>query len=218
MTNSAYKAVMFDLDGTLLDTYDLILSSSRYCTQQVMNKTFSEEFYMSNIGRPLDAVVATYSDDKDLQKEMIKVYREHNESIHDKKVKEFEGIAALLHNLHEVEYKEAVVTSKKRELAERGLTLFHYDSYMEFVIGAYDCTEHKPEPGPVLLGAKKLGFSPQECLYVGDSPFDIQAGNAAGCDTAAVLWGMFTLEELQKCNPTYICKTPQELADILLSV
>ncbi len=210
------KAVFFDLDGTVMDTNDLILSSSRHCTQVVLGKTFSDEFYLAENGKPLETVIASFSDDIELQKEMLRVYREHNVSHNDEMVKEFPGMSDVIKGLYDAGFKEGVITSKISNLANHTLGLFGYDKYLEFIIGATDCLVHKPAPDPVLMGVEKLGLKPSECVYVGDSPFDIQAGKAAGCISIAVLWGMFSEEILRNENPDFVCKKPQELKELFL--
>ena len=84
-------------------------------------------------------------------------------------------------------------------------------SYFDFLIGPDDFPEHKPEPGPVLEGCRRMGFNPANCVYVGDSPFDIHSGNGAGTTTIAVLWGMFTREKLAVENPDIYCETVSDL-------
>ena len=86
---------------------------------------------------------------------------------------------------------------------------------MKCLVGADDCEPNKPDPAPVVMGARLLGLEPPECLYVGDSPFDIRAGNAAGCPTVAVLWGMFGEDELRTENPTYVIRTFSELVSLV---
>ena len=210
------KAILFDLDGTVVNTNDLILSSSRHCTQVVLGKTFSDEFYKAEVGKPLDDVIASFSNDVNLQKEMIRVYREHNVSCNDEMVKEFPDMRRVIDSFYNAGFKEGVITSKITSLAKHTLSLFGYDKYFEFVIGANDCKEHKPAPGPVRMGIEKLGLDPSECVYVGDSPYDIQAGKAAGCISVGVLWGMFSKEKLLEQNPDFICSNPTEIKELFL--
>ena len=210
------RGVLFDLDGTILDTGDLILASSRYCTQQVLGKTFSDEFYKAENGKPLDYIIATFTDDTKLQEEMIKVYREHNVAHNDQMIKAYSGMEDIFAALQARGVKQGVVTSKITKLAKHSLSLFGFDKFLEFVIGAYDCKEHKPQPGPVLMGVERMGLCPSECIYIGDSPYDIEAGSSAGCATIGVLWGMFDEEKLSAAKPDFICKTTSELKSLLV--
>lgn len=108
-----------------------------------------------------------------------------------------------------------VVTSKRHAMAQRGLEMSGIADHFQCLIGHDDWPEHKPAPGPILRGCELLGVAPECSLYVGDSPFDIQAGNAAGCATAAALWGMFPREALAAERPTFMCDSLTELADRL---
>ncbi len=108
-----------------------------------------------------------------------------------------------------------VVTSKRHAMVARGLEMSGIADYFEFLIGHDDWPEHKPALGPVLHGCDLLGLAPGQCMYIGDSPYDIQAGSAAGCTTVAALWGMFSREELEAQDPDIECETLSDLADKL---
>jgi pyrophosphatase PpaX len=83
--------------------------------------------------------------------------------------------------------------------------------YFDVIVTADDTSEHKPKPTPILLALERLGAEPEAAIYVGDSPFDIEAGNAAGTATAAVTWGIFSRADLQASRPTYVLSRPQEI-------
>ena len=97
----------------------------------------------------------------------------------------------------------------------RGLDLCGLTGYFAFLIGSDDWPEHKPHPGPVAHGCERLGLAPQTCLYVGDSPFDMQSGSGAGCATAAALWGMFPQIVLEAERPTYVCAHGTDVPPLL---
>ena len=122
---------------------------------------------------------------------------------------------ALLERFQAAGIPMGVVTSKRHAMAQRGLEMSGIAGYFQFLIGHDDWPEHKPAPGPILRGCELLGTAPERSLYVGDSPFDIQAGNAAGCATVAALWGMFPREALAAERPTFMCDSLTELADRL---
>lgn len=212
---SAVKAVIFDNDGTLVDTYDLILASFRYATREVLGAVPSEEKLMAKVGQPLATQVKDFTDDEALQERLLTVYREHNHKTHDEAIAIYPEVPELLRRLHDAGYKMGVVTSKKRELASHGLELFDILKYMDFVIGCDECPQHKPDPAPVALGCEMLGLAPQHCIYVGDSPFDLQAANGAGCISAAALWGMFPREVLEAEHPALVLEKPLDLLEYL---
>ena len=211
------KAVLFDLDGTLIDTYNLILASFQYATKMVLGKTIPDDELMKKVGQPLSTQMWDWTGDQDVHDELLRVYREFNHAAHDANVRSFEGMGALLASLKEKGLLLGVVTSTLHWLANRGLEVCGLDQYMNILIAPDDFPDaHKPDPGPVLYAVEQLGLSPDECWYVGDSPFDIAAGNAAGCATAAVTWGMFTEGQLQKENPTVMCTTMGQLSKALM--
>ncbi len=205
------SAVLFDNDGTLVDTHDLLLTSFQYATKEVLGEVFSEEMYMKGVGTPLADQMFDFTDDPAEAKELLSVYRKYNKSIHDRMIKPFEGMDQALAQLKDAGLRLGVVTSKLHSLAWHGLEVTGLSSYFDFLIGPDDFPEHKPEPGPVLEGCRRMGFDPANCVYVGDSPFDIHSGNGAGTTTIAVLWGMFTREKLAVENPDIYCETVSDL-------
>lgn len=209
------RGILFDNDGTLVDTRELLLVSFRHSTEQVLGRTFPDEVLLHGVGTPLAVQMGDFSDDLEVQRELLRVYREYNHSIHDEMIRPFADVPAGLAALEERGFPMGVVTAKMRWLAWHGLEVTGLARYFACCIGADDCERHKPHPDPILLGCERLGFEPSECLYVGDSPYDIEAGNAAGCMTAAVLWGMFPEDELRAQNPTFVCADFEELLDAI---
>lgn len=216
MTAHDIKAILFDLDGTLLDTHDLLLAAFRYATRTVLNKVIPDKVLMAKVGQPLDAQMWDFTNDVSVHDELCRVYRAHTDTLHDDMVKPFPDTALMLERLKEADIPLGVITSKRHELAARGLGLFDLNGYFNFLIGADDWPSHKPHPGPVLHGCDLLGLSCRACLYVGDSPFDMQAGTSAGCPTAAALWGMFPREVLAAQHPTFMCSQGTEIPQLLI--
>lgn len=200
----ALTTILFDNDGTLVDTYNMILESFKHATQEVLGKQFSEAEYMAKVGQPLATQMLDFARNAEEQQRLLKVYRSHNEATHDQLIRAFPGIVDELAAFRAEGFEMGVVTSKMHALAWRGLQVVGAAPYLGCLIGADDCAKHKPDPAPILLGCERMGAQPEECVYVGDSPFDIAAGNAAGCKTLAVTWGMFPEEKLVVENPTEI--------------
>lgn len=199
------KAFLFDLDGTLLDTHDLILESMQHAVKEVLRKEIPPERLMAKVGQPLSTQMWDFTSDQVLHDELLRVYREYNAIKHDGMVRPFDGVEDTLKLLRQEGYPLGVVTSKRHEAAMQGLELFGLNAYLDCMIGSDDWPEHKPHPGPVIHGADLLGVDPKECIYVGDSPYDMQSGNGAGCKTAAALWGMFSESVLLAEYPDYAC-------------
>lgn len=210
------QAVLFDLDGTLLDTYDLILETFRYTVRKVLGRSIPDELLMAKVGQPLNTQMWDFARDAAEHEELCRVYRERNAVVHDDLVRVFPGTVPMLDRLKDAGVPLGVVTSKRHEPAARGLASFDLERYFDFIVGSDDWPEHKPAPGPVAHGCDLLGLASAACLYVGDSPFDIQAGNGAGCPTAAALWGMFPREVLVAERPSFVCANGTDVPPLLL--
>lgn len=183
------KAVLFDLDGTLIDTEELILASARYATREVLGEALPDEVLRHNIGVPLRIQMAEYAPDH--VDELLTSYRKHNAIVHDDLIREYAGTVEALETLIARGLPMAIVTSKSRPVAQRGVDFFNLGRFFQFIVGYEDTTIHKPEAEPINEAARRLGVSAGECIYVGDSPHDMAAGIAAGGLTAAALWGPF---------------------------
>lgn len=218
MTNSKKNVdcLLFDCDGTLIDTYDIILETMRYTVNDVMGQDRSDAELMQGVGTPLhDQMRFFLEGDESRVEKMVALYREHNDRIHDEGVSAFDGIKEALTALKDAGYRMGVVTSKRHFLADRGLQLCGLRDYFEVLIGSDDFPIHKPAPGPIIEACERLGVSPENSVYIGDSPYDIQAGNAAGCITIAALWGMFDPAELRAEHPDLEAKNASELPGLI---
>ena len=211
----AIRAILFDNDGTLVDTHDLILSSMRHTINGVFGLPLTDDELMAKVGIPLADQMMDFASSVQERDEMLRVYREHNHAHHDAAVKAFPGVVEGLRELSEAGFALGVVTSKRAPLATRGLQIVGAWPFLSCLVGPDECPKGKPDPDPILKGADLLGLPAQECAYVGDSPFDIHAGNAAGCTTVAALWGMFPAEELLAEAPDFTCGSFPELVRLL---
>jgi len=188
------QAILFDLDGTVLDTRELILVSFRHATRTVLGRELPEAEMLDMIGIPLQYQMEKLSPEH--ADELVAVYREHNAAHHDEMVRVFPGMRETLEALRAQGIPLAIVTSKRNALAARGLACFDLLGFFDLLIGSDDTDKHKPLPDPLLLAATRLGAEPERCVYVGDSPYDMQAACAAGMTAVAALWGMFARERL----------------------
>lgn len=203
-----YKCILFDLDGTLLDTTDLILKSFQYTIRTHQGHDADLELAKTTFGRPLIEALALMGDDPEA---MIKTYREFNVLHHDELAKVFAGVVEVVQKLYDRGIKLAVVTSKTRATSLRGLRLFALDKYFPVVVGHEDCQMHKPHPEPVLRALEKLNLPAGDCLMVGDSPFDILCAKAAGVRTAAVRWTYVPWGDVLAAGPDHVIAEMAEL-------
>ena len=206
------KAVLFDLDGTLINTNELIIESFKYTLKKHLNKELPREEIVRTFGEPLDDTMAKF--DKENVDLLLRIYREYNESKHDTLSTKFEGVEEGLKALQNMGIKLAIVTSKRRPLAERGLKLINIYDYMEFVVTPEDTLKHKPLGDPAAKACELLGISPNEAIMVGDSHNDILCGRNAGCSTCLVKYSALSLKELMEYKPDYVIDSIKDLVDI----
>lgn len=209
------KGVIFDLDGTLLNTNELIYKSFKYMFKEVLNIEPDKEEITLLYGKPLEVSLQKYTKNDDLIKKMISVYRDYNISHHDSMCNVFKDIPEMMKELKENKIKCAVVTSKKRDVAMKGLIISDILEFMDVVITPEDTEKHKPEAEPALKACEKLNLKPEEVIMVGDSPYDLLCGKNAGCLSCGVEYTEISLDELKKVNPDYMIKEPLELLDII---
>jgi pyrophosphatase PpaX len=210
-----YRGLLFDLDGTLVDSLDLILSSYRHTLKEHLGKSLPDEEWMNTLGMPLRVQLERFAETPAQLEAMFDTYIAHNEANHARLVRPFPGMAAAIQSLHTAGYRLGVVTSKIRENAIRELRTCGLDGLFAGLVSASDVTRPKPHPEPVLQGLESLGLAAAKCLMVGDSLFDLQAARAAGVDTAAALWGPFGRARLSPGEPDYWLEDVSELLDLL---
>ena len=209
-----YPTVLFDLDGTLIDSGEIILSSFRHATRTVLAREIPDEVLASAVGGS-NIYEQMRAFDEERADELVRVYREHNEPLHDDLVA-FEGIEGVLERLKSERRRLGIVTAKRRRTVDLAFSLLPLERYFDTVVTAEQTKQHKPHPEPVLAALERLGSSPDEAAFVGDSPFDMGAGKAAGVFTVAVSWGkIHPVERLVEAGADAVVHTPEELLDVL---
>jgi len=206
-----FATYLFDLDGTLLDSVELILASYRHTALAHRGEAPDDAVWLAGLGTPLRTQLRHLSDDPAEIEAMADTYREHNLANHDRMVRPYDGVVEAVRELA-LRGTLGLVTSKLRHGALRGLRVARLEDVFTVVIGADDVDRHKPDPAPVLAAVERLGADPTTTVFVGDSPHDMAAGRAAGVRTAAVLWGPFSREALEPHHPDHWLYTPGELA------
>jgi pyrophosphatase PpaX len=208
-----YKAVVFDLDGTVVDSVELIIVSFQHAIREVLGRELSREDAVAWVGMPLIEQMQRFSPEH--AEQLVEVYREFNHREHDRMLTLYEGIQHLLAGLREAGVKVGLVTSKSRFTTQMAFDLTGIESYFDATICAGEASGNKPLPDPILACLEQLGFEPTEAAYVGDSPSDIQAALAAGVIAIAVTWGVFPAEKLVAEKPDVLVHTIPELAEKL---
>ena len=210
------RAALFDFDGTLVDTTDLIYQSMRHASGEVLGREISREILMANVGQPLPRQMELLSAEH--AGALLDSYRLHNEENHDALIKEFPGVEKALGRLRAAGVGVAVVTSKRRFSVEMALKSFPgLGEVVDQWVTMEDTEQHKPRPEPLLKGLELLGDIPrEEAAYVGDSPFDVAAARAAGVASVAVSWGAFTEEALRAAEPDRLAPDIDSAVAVLL--
>lgn len=211
------KGILFDFDGTVGNTTNLILTSFRHATQQVMGKVFPDAVMTKTFGLPLLQCMENVAESHEQAEEMADVYRHYNNTLHDEMIEEFPGVKEALEELHAMGIKMAIVTSKKQPMALRGLTCLGLEGYIDAIIGCDMIVNSKPHGEPMAKGAAALGLQPEECLCVGDSYFDLMSGHNAGCG-ACVAVSYTSLDwnrVLEEGKPEYVVDDLRELVGII---
>lgn len=182
-----FPVVLFDLDGTLIDSGAIILASMRHATATVLGREIPEDELMAAVGGQglLEQMRAF---DEARVDELVRVYREHNEPLHSS----LEACPGILEVLPEIAAgrRLGIVTAKRVETVQLAFAaLPGLERHFEVVVGSEHTERHKPDPAPILHALGELGAAPADAAYVGDSPFDIRAAKAAGTHAVAVTWG-----------------------------
>ena len=207
------EAVIFDLDGTLIDTVDLIRHTFQHTTKTLLGRDIPDDELMAGVGCPLIVQMATF--DAERAEELTDFYRTYQVGIHDDYVKEYPGVEEVLADLHARKVPMAIVTSKSHDVARKGLRLFDLNKYFDVLIGADDVEIHKPDPYPLHVAAERLGVDIKRSIYIGDSPFDMRAAVGANSISVAARWGAFDNGSVLEPRPTYAIDDIRELLDLI---
>jgi pyrophosphatase PpaX len=210
----SYTTVIFDLDGTLIDTVPLIVASHRHALATVLGRELPEADLREGIGLPLLEQMRVF--DEERAQELFDVYREFNHRVHDEYVRAFDGMLEVCDDLRARGIPVAVATSKMLDAVLLAYGVIPgLEERIDAMVTIESTATHKPGPEPIEHALALLGRSAEGAVYVGDAPSDLQAARAAGVAAIAVTWGAFGHDALAAEQPDAIASTPAELADIL---
>lgn len=195
-------AVLFDMDGTLLDSIELILGGAEYAFEgRDVRPTRAE--WKALIGTPLDSMLARWATGHDDVLALRARYRQYQLDNHDRLVRLYDDVEATLRSLHAAGHPLAIVSSKLDAGIRRSMDHYGLTPLFSAIVGLDHTTEHKPNPAPVRFALSRLGVAESDAVFVGDSPHDIEAGRRAGVRTIAVTWGAYTREEISPAGPDH---------------
>jgi 5'-nucleotidase len=207
------QAVLFDLDGTVIDSVELIVASFDHAMRQVMGLALPREELIAHVGKPLREQMLAV--DLDRADELVAAYREFNHREHERMLRLYVGMDLLLHALRADGFWLGLVTSKSRSTTNMAFRTTGIEPLFDAIVCAEDTTRNKPFADPLLRAAELLEVAPAAAVYVGDSPFDLQAARAAGMRSVAVGWGVFPRATLEGERPDRFVRDMGELAAVL---
>lgn len=210
--NRSIQTILFDLDGTLINTNELINQSFIH-TFNHYGLSFTRDELVTFNGPPLIETFAKI--DKDHAEDMVKLYRSHNLKYHDDYVTAFPNVIETVQRLYNKHFKLGIVTTKMRQTVEKGLELTGLSHYFNTVITLDDVTHPKPDPEPVVKAMNELEAEADTTLMIGDNSYDIEAGKRAGTYTAGVAWAQRGEAYLQTYQPTYMLSDMKDLLDVI---
>lgn len=202
------RTILFDLDGTLLNTNELIRHSFEYTFEKFNMQLTPEEIRNLN-GPPLNETFHQINPEQ--AEQMIATYREYNMREHDRYVEAFPDVYETIKQLHEEGIALGIVSTKIKKTVMMGLELTKLTDFFPVIITYDDVTHKKPDPEPVEKAMRLLHANPENTLMVGDNYHDIVSGQRAGAQTAAVSWSEKTEAFLKSYQPTYYLDTIRDL-------
>lgn len=206
------RTILFDLDGTLIDTNQLIVASFKH-TFEHFKLDFTDEEIIEFNGPPL---VETFKKiDPVRSDEMVATYRAHNYLYHDQYVTAFPNVLETLQVLKKNNIKMGIVTTKIRQGVEMGLKKTGLTGFFDSIVTLDKVTHAKPHPEPVLKAMEELGGESKSTIMVGDNSHDIESGHNAGVRTAAVSWSQKGRDRLLTYEPTYMLEDMSDLLQIV---
>lgn len=209
------ETVLFDLDGTLVDSIELILASFRHTVAAHRpgpgSEALGDRHWLATIGQPLRVQLRAVAESEAEAEAMLATYESFYIAHHDQYVRPFPGIPLALDRLRESGVRMGIVSGKRRRGILRSLERARLGEYFEVLVGADDLAEHKPHPGPILRAMEALGADPARTAYVGDAPQDMMAAKRAGVRAVACLWGPFARDELALHEPDHWLERVDEL-------
>lgn len=207
------KTALFDLDGTLINTNELIINSFLHTLGKFYPNQYQREDVLPFMGPTLQETFSSI--DPNRVDEMIHEYRTFNIAQHDLLVTEFEGVYETILTLHQSGFKLGIVTTKLHDVVEKGLKLSRLDRFFDVVVALDHVTKAKPDPEPIFKALDLLNSQPAEAIMVGDNYHDILAGKNAGTKTAGVAWSAKGREYLARFEPDYMLENMADLLPIL---
>lgn len=208
-----YKYILFDFDGTLIDTNELIVRSLRETALRFLGRDLTTDELHSVLGKYLADQMRCLSESH--WEAMMEFYAEFYSRHQEEMTREFPGIRKMLGEVKAAGCMTAVVSAKEPVGIRHGLERFEIASFIDVIISAHDIRHNKPHPEPAHKALQALNGTPEQAMLVGDSPYDILCAKNAGITSVLADWTIFPKEQLLRLKPDHILQTPAELLPII---
>lgn len=208
------EAILFDLDGTIIDTNELIFQTFEKVLKDQSERPFQREHLIVHMGKPLREQLQILSGRTQVD-DLTKAYRQFNAELHDALVKEFPHVREVISELYRHGVKLGIVTTKIRRTTQMGLKICGLENYFQSIVTIEDVTHPKPHPEPVLKALRELDADPGTTMMVGDSQGDIEAGNRAGVISVGVAWSLKGEDVLRTYGPQHIIHDMRDLLQMV---
>jgi pyrophosphatase PpaX len=212
---SPIRAVLYDFDGTLADSTELIMRCYRHTMGAHLDAVPPDEEWLSGFGKTLEAQINRFARSPEEAAAMLETYRAFQDQHFDDLLRPFPGAVETVAELERRGVALAIVTSRYRRSTLVGMDICGITRHFDVIVTPEDVSNPKPHPDPVHFALEKLGVSADEALFVGDSPHDMAAGRAAGTRTAAALWGPFPREVLLAERPDVLLQRQEDVLALL---
>ena len=213
-----YQAVLFDMDGTVLDTLDDLCDSINHSLAEFSLPQVSREHVRQCLGNGAAFLVShsiPADCSPDLEADVLAFYKPWYDAHCLIKTAPYEGILPMMQSLKEHGLRLAII-SNKPDRAVQELSDAFFPGLLELSVGESPSVRRKPAPDTVLTAASQIGLSVDQCVYVGDSEVDLQTARNAGMDCISVTWGFRDEAQLIEAGASNLVRTPQELESLLL--
>ncbi|MBR5228361.1 MAG: HAD-IA family hydrolase [Firmicutes bacterium] len=209
------NTILFDFDGTLMDTNEVIIQSWQYAFKKIKGVEGDREAIIRTFGEPLALTLKKFfgGTEEDIT-EFLRVYRDYQTNVFEDEIVLFPGVYDMLHKFKELGYRMAVVTSRLSQSTYEGLRKFGVLDLFDVVVTADDTKAHKPDPEPANIALAKLGTSAEEAVMVGDTRMDMGCAKNAGLISVLVGWSMAIIEDPAD-QPDYVVEKADDLIALL---
>lgn len=209
-----FRTVLFDLDGTLIDSGAMILASMRHATRTVLGREVPDADLLARVGSThlRDQMLGLDADRAD---DLVRAYRAHNEPLHAE-LRPCSGMLGVLERLNAEGRQLGIVTAKRHVTVRLAFEVCPLERFFATVVASDDTDRHKPYPDPILRALERLGSDARDAAYVGDAPFDVESAKAAGVFAVAVGWGgIHSRARVEAVAPDAFVDTAEELLGVL---